>query len=350
MKRLTYISQATPELSMSVVQHIGEISARNNQQCGITGVLLFLDGVFFQILEGEALQIEQLYEKILSDKRHTNIICLKTEYPVTERMFPDWAMKMIDFNQYDDIVIRPVKSLLHTLSESHQIIEKYTQPAIAKIITQGINPLTVQPRLVEKVIMFSDIVAFSTFTEILPVKEVVELVNHYCTTCTRIISAQGGEVIKFIGDCVMASFDATQTDAALHAAIEILQQFKQMRQHAPPNHPLSLLYTGIGITQGEVIQGNMGSALKMDYTLLGDAVNMASRLEGLTRQLPYGLVVCANFKQHCQESWQFVALGEHSVKGKRNSIEVYSIDDSNTYQNIQSDQLATLIRQRLKIS
>jgi class 3 adenylate cyclase len=94
----------------------------------------------------------------------------------------------------------------------------------------------------------------------------------------------------------------------------------------------------------------MGSTLKMDYTLLGDAVNMASRLEGLTRQLPYALAICANFKQHCQESWQFVALGEHSVKGKRNSIEVYSIDNSNSYQNIQNDQLATLIRQRLKIS
>lgn len=350
MKRLTYISQATPELSLSVVQQIGEVSMRNNQQRGITGVLLFLDGVFFQILEGEPQQIEPLYQKILMDQRHTNVICLKTESQVTERLFPDWAMKIVDLSQCDEVLIRPVKSLLHTLSESYQIIEKYTQPAISKIIAQGINPLTVPPRMLEKVIMFSDIVAFSTFTEVLPVNEVVELVNDYCTICTKIISAQGGEVVKFIGDCVMASFDATQTDAALHAAIEILQQFKMIRQRAPLNSPLSLLHAGIGMTQGEVIEGNMGSALKMDYTLLGDVVNIASRLEGLTRQLPYSLAICANIKQHCQQPWQFIALGSHQVKGKQNLIDVYSVDNPATYQNIQREPLAALIHQRLKIS
>lgn len=351
MKRLTYISQAALELHLSEVQSIGEISARNNQRRNITGVLVFLDGVFFQILEGETQSIDELYEKILQDKRHTNIICLKTEHHVTQRIFPEWAMKVVDFNQYDDVLIRPVKNLLHTLGESYQIIEKYTQPAISKIIAQGINPLTVQPRVVDKVIVFSDIIAFSTFTEMLPVHQVVELVNHYCHICTQVVSAHGGEVIKFIGDCVMASFEGTQSDAAVQASIEILRQFKMIREQAPSHNPLSLLHTGIGVTCGEVIEGNMGSALKMDYTLLGDAVNIASRLEGLTRQLPYSLAVCATIKQRCQQPWQFVALGHHQVKGKQNLIEVYSIDSPDTRQNLHNAQggLAAQIRQHLSM-
>lgn len=349
MIRLTYISQAINGLDPATVQQIGEISARNNQRSQITGVLLFLDGVFFQILEGEAAIVKQLYEKILCDERHDNIICLKTEPHITERLFPEWAMKVVDLGQYQETYIRPLKSLLHTLGESHQLIDKYTQPAISKMIMQGMNPLTVQPKLVKKIVMFSDIMAFSTFTEILPEIQIVNLVNHYCTRCTEIISAHGGEVIKFIGDCVMASFDGEQADMAIQAATEILRQFKQLRQNTAPNDPLSLLYTGIGMAYGNVIQGNMGSALKMDYTLLGDTVNVAARLETLTRQLPYALAICADLKQQCRNDWTFVALGKYQVKGKQNSVEVYSVDHQDTPQVIHHDvPLSALIYQRLK--
>lgn len=349
MIRLTYISQAINGLDPATVQHIGEISARNNQAAEITGVLLFIDGVFFQILEGDEAVVKQLYEKILADERHNNIICLKTERNVETRMFPEWAMKVVDLGQCEEMIARPLNSLLHTLGESYQLIDKYTQPAISKMMMQGINPLTVPPKLVKKIVMFSDIMAFSTFTEVLPETEIITLVNHYCTRCTEIITAHGGEVIKFIGDCVMASFDGTQADVALAAAVEILKQFKYIRQETSPDNPLSLLYTGIGMAYGEVIQGNMGSALKMDYTLLGDTVNVASRLEGLTRQLPYSLAICADLKQQCQNDWTFVALGKYQVKGKQNTVEVYSLDHQDTQQYVhQGVPLSSLIYQRLK--
>lgn len=347
--RLTYISQAIASLDTTMVQQIATVSAHNNRLRRVTGVLLFLNGVFFQILEGDEEVVKQLYEKILQDERHTDIICLKTENHVTERMFPEWAMQMVDLGQYDEMVTRPIKSLLHTLGESHQLIDKYTQPAISKMITAGINPLTVPPKLVKKIVMFSDIMAFSTFTEILPETEIVKLVNCYCTLCTQVIMAHGGEVIKFIGDCVMASFDGSQADAAIQSATEILRQFKEIRQNSASSDPLSLLYTGIGMAYGEVIQGNMGSALKMDYTLLGDTVNVASRLESLTRQLPYTLAICVDLKHQCQKDWKFVALGKYQVKGKQNSVEVYSIDHEHTQQILHHDTpLSTLIYQRLK--
>jgi class 3 adenylate cyclase len=171
-------------------------------------------------------------------------------------------------------------------------------------------------------------VAFSTFTEKLPVKEVVILVNHYFSICTRIISAYGGEVNKFIGDCVMASFTKEQGEVAIQASLDILNELKELRHHVEATHPLHLLYTGIGLSHGRVIEGNMGSSLKMDHTLLGDAVNVAARLEALTRQLPYALALTAGVKNCCQAQKTFINLGTHQVKGKQEVIEIYSVKEA----------------------
>lgn len=348
MKRLTYISQISRELSVQEIQNISEVSIRNNQRDDITGVLLYLNGIFFQIIEGKEDKIESLYKKILVDDRHNNILCLKAEYDVTERMFPNWAMKTINLEQNLELLVQPIKSLLQTVTESHRVLEKYTQPSIIKLINQGMNPLKNEPQLVEKVIFFSDIVAFSTVTEKWPVNDVVRLVNHYLTLCTRVISSYGGEVTKFIGDCVMASFAKEQADAAVSASVEILEGLKILRENAPAQSPLHFLYTGIGLSYGPVIEGNMGGSVKMDYTLIGDAVNVAARLEALTRHLPYALVFSTEVKMHCRENWPFIYLGEHQAKGKQELLEVYSIEQEITNKSndeLQNQQLKQLLAQ-----
>jgi adenylate cyclase len=346
MKRLIYISKISRHLSLEEIQQIAEISIRNNQRDNITGVLLCLQGLFFQMLEGEDEKVDKLYEKILVDDQHTDILCLETEYHITERKFPDWAMKTINLNENTDLIIQPIKSLLQTVTESHRVLEKYMPPRVIHIINQGMNPLTVEPRLVEKIIFFSDILAFSTLTEKLPVNEVVILVNRYFSICTRIISAYGGEVTKFIGDCVMASFTQEQGDAAIRASLDILSELKQLRHQVEANNPLYLLYTGIGLSYGQVIEGNMGSPLKMDHTLLGDAVNVAARLEALTRQLPYALALTGCVKYCCQAQWNFINLGTHQVKGKQKVVEVYTVNEAQ--KSYDSQKITQLIRQTLK--
>jgi adenylate cyclase len=347
MKRLAYISKVSRHLSLTEIQQIAEVSVRNNQRANITGVLLYLRGIFFQILEGEAEKIDKLYTKILADDRHTEILCLKAEHNITERMFPNWAMKTINLDENTELLIQPIKSLLQTVTESHRVLEKYTQPSVINFINHGMNPLMVSPHMVDKIIFFGDILAFSTFSEKLPVNEVVTLVNHYLTICTRVISAHGGEVIKFIGDCVMASFGKEQADAAISASLDILRELKSLRKSVDSNNPLHLLYTGIGLSYGSVIEGNVGSTVKMDYTLLGDAVNVAARLEALTRQLPYTLALTAEVKNHCQANWCFVNLGKHQAKGKQELIEVYSIDEEITNKTSDTAQTAQLISQSL---
>jgi adenylate cyclase len=340
MKRLTYISKISRPLSEEEIEEIGIISVKNNHTQDITGILLCLGGIFFQIMEGEADKINHLYKKILKDDRHTEILCLKTEDNVQTRLFPDWSMKTINLDTDTDIFIQPIKTLLKTVTDSHRILEKYTQPTIFRIINSGINPLEVAPRASEKIVLFSDIVSFSTFVEKLPVEDVVAIVNQYLTIVTDIITARSGEVTKFIGDCVMAYFSADQADNAIQASLDILAALETLRSLAPDHSPLRILYSGVGLAQGVVIEGNIGSAVKKDYTILGDAVNVAQRLEALTRKLSWPIVFSIDVKNSLNQAWDFVSLGAYYPKGKEEPIEIYSITHSLTQTTRKGHEIA----------
>jgi len=327
MKRLTYISRLAFPLSEKEIEEIGLVSAENNQKNNITGVLIYFNELFFQIIEGDELRIDLLYEKIKQDKRHTDILCLKAEYQISERLFPDWSMNTINLNNSTDVLIRPIKILLQNVMESHGIIEKYTQPAVLKILNQGINPLTVPVHKTEKIILFGDIVSFSTISEAIPVEETARLINHYLDICSRVITLKGGEVTKFIGDCVMAYFDKENADNAIQACLDILKELKHFREISGKENPLSLLYCGFGISQGVVIEGNIGSSVKSDYTIIGDAVNTAARLEALTRDVGKAVVFSDIVKNSTKKAWKFKYLGKHDLKGKENITEVYSVED-----------------------
>lgn len=345
MKRITYISKISRFLTSQEIESIGQVSRINNSRYNITGVLLCSGGIFFQILEGEEEAIDAVYEKILKDDRHTEILCLKDEGNITERLFPDWSMKTINLDEDTTMLIKPIKTLLNSVTESHRILQKYTQSTIFSIIKQGINPLEVKPRYVDRIIMFNDIMSFSTLMEKIPVEEVVSLVNEYCTLSTEIITKLGGEVNKFMGDCVMSYFPIDLADYAMQSAIEILTEIEKIRNSAPEGSILKILYTGIGIAQGTVIEGNIGSSVKKDYTILGDAVNVAQRLESLTRKLPSHLIFSSEVKANLKHSWKFVELGNFAVKGKYNSINIYSIDDSITRKKINSEDISKYIQQ-----
>jgi class 3 adenylate cyclase len=340
MKRLTYISKFSRPLSNEDIESISRVATKTNKQKNITGVLLCYSGIFFLILEVDETNIDNLYQKILQDNRHTEILCLKTESNVRERLFPDWSMNTINLESNTDLFITPIKTLLKTITESHRILEKYTQPTLFRIINSGINPLEVPPRKVDKIILFSDIMSFSTFVDKLPVESVVELANHYCTICTKIITARGGEVNKFIGDCVMAYFSAEQGDKAIQASLEILIALERLRNSAPESSPLRVLYSGIGLARGIVIEGNIGSSVKKDYTILGDAVNVAQRLESLTRKVPRYIVFDRDVKNRLNKSWKLVELGTCQPKGKASPLQIYSIAHPITRKKSTGERLA----------
>ena len=139
MKRITYISRISQPLSMEEIETIGVLSGQNNIQANITGLLVYFEKLFFQIIEGDDDEVDQLFMKIGQDPRHNDILKLKTEYGITERLFPTWFMKTINLDGNVDELMRPIKILLQTVAESHSIVERYTQPTILKILNEGIT-------------------------------------------------------------------------------------------------------------------------------------------------------------------------------------------------------------------
>ncbi len=326
MKRLTYVSRLNMSISNKELEAMGLHSQEKNLRVGITGVLIYFKELFFQIIEGADSEIDTLFKKIRMDLRHKDILCLKTENDIGERLFPTWSMNVINLDNNTDILMSPIKNLLQTITESHRIIEQYTQPTVLNIINKGLNPLHMPARKVEKIVLFADIVSFSEISEQLPVEFIVEIINRFFEITSRIITAAGGEVTKYIGDCVMAYFDPELADNAIQGCIDILRELKLARENAARDNPISLLHCGIGLSQGVVIEGNMGSAIKTDYTIIGDQVNTASRVEDLTRQVKKAIVVTERVKNSTTSTFNFVPLGKYSLKGKNKAFELFYPD------------------------
>lgn len=326
MKRISYTSRIYDGMAIPDLEELGKKAFFNNQKLDITGALVHFAGLFFQIIEGSEENIDELFAKIRQDPRHKDILILKTETDVVQRHFPEWSMKIINLDRNADELIKPVKIMLQTIIDSHAIIEKYTQPAVLNLLSHGLNPLIVPPRKIDRIILFGDIVAFSTISEFLPVEKVAWMINHFLDIASSEISAKGGEVTKFIGDCIMAYFPGDCADNAIEACLGILRKLQAGRQSANHNEIARLLYCGFGLSKGIVIEGNLGSTVKTDYTILGDPVNTASRLEAMTRVVKKTIVVSEDVKNAARPDWNFCSLGRLDLKGKAKSCEAFSPD------------------------
>jgi len=182
-------------------------------------------------------------------------------------------------------------------------------------------------------------VAFSYFSSLYPVEEVSELVNLFLDVSSKIIVEHGGQVTKYVGDCVVAHFPEEGTDDALRASIAILESVRQLRQSAGQCRLQSFLYCGIGISKGSVIEGNIGSSTKLDYTVLGDIVNLAARLEALTRSVGKALAMSDAVRNAAREPWDFIPAGEYHLKGQVDAQTIHTIahdviDDFPSYKTI----------------
>ena len=327
MKRIMYISSATRPLSPEEIEEIAQKSVANNARDGVTGVLLSAQEFFFQILEGEPFKVDEVFQRIRKDPRHQDVLILKVEHEIKERLFGQWSMKTVRLDANGDLLIKAIRIMLENITESHRIIERYTQPVVLNFLTEGINPLTVPVQKKESVVLFGDIVAFSHLSTLYPVEEVTDLVNLFLNLGSAAIVRHGGEVTKYVGDCIVAHFEADGADQAIEASLEILKTLQELRGKAGSCRLQRFLYCGLGVSKGPVIQGNIGSSTKLDYTVLGDTVNQAARLEGITRAIGKALALGDTVKTASLKSWPFVAAGEFTLKGQVAPREIYTIDD-----------------------
>ena len=184
-------------------------------------------------------------------------------------------------------------------------------------------------------VLFSDIRNFTTITEKLSAHETVEFLNVYFERVINVIRAEGGRIDKFIGDAVMAEFGVPyafpdHAARALRAAVamrNIAEDFKNWMHNRFPDLDLPEFGIGIGIHTGDAVVGNLGSAHRMEFTAIGDTVNVASRLESETKNLRYVIVASA---QTVHAAGAGVVTGRHetiAVKGRSEPVEVYEVID-----------------------
>lgn len=326
MKRIFYVSRFARPLTKRDIGAIHESAARYNQKHGVTGILVCLGDMFFQALEGKEAIVDKLYnERILRDRRHRNVLCLNSVNGVSVRMFPEWDMRVFDLNEETEVLPLAFRQMLTALLESSQIISQYTQPSVLRMLERGVNPTLVKPRRMRATVLFSDILGFSHFAERLKPVELIDLVNSHVDACTDQIHRHGGQVNKLLGDGVLAYFPQEETDAAVAAATGILADMKRRRRRAPGTSAHHVLYGGIGLANGLVYEGNIGSALKRDFTVLGNTVNLASRLESLTRVMNVRLVATASVSKRARPSWDFESLGKHKLKGQSKALEIFGL-------------------------
>ncbi|WP_448547161.1 CHASE2 domain-containing protein [Thalassotalea fusca] len=174
-------------------------------------------------------------------------------------------------------------------------------------------------------VMFSDIRNFTHLSEQHQANEVLALLNQYFAYQVGVIFKHNGTLDKFIGDCIMAFWGAPKPDDrqainAIEAALAMSEFIEEFRLSLP--HELTDFDIGIGIHTGEAIVGLVGTELRVDYTVIGDTVNVASRIEGLTKGLSR-ILVSKETMTAAQCSFTFEFVGKFSVKGREHQVELY---------------------------
>ena len=196
---------------------------------------------------------------------------------------------------------------------------------VAQLVDDGATRKTLDGQAHEITVLFSDIRGFTTLSERHEPAVIVGLLNDYFSRQVEVIFRHGGTLDKFIGDAIMAfwgapSADPDQARNAIDAALEmteVLEAFKREAGDIGTDFDI-----GIGLHTGPAIVGFIGSEQRQDYTAIGDTVNLASRIEGLTKE--HGRVlVSAETRSHCGDAFDFAHSGSYKVKGRSAEVDLY---------------------------
>jgi adenylate cyclase len=206
---------------------------------------------------------------------------------------------------------------------SHDVIEQLVaNPALARLGGERR----------EMTVLFSDIRGFTASSEQGEPEAVVAQLNEYFGEMVEVLFRHRGTLDKFVGDMVMALFgapvdDPAHADHAVAAALDMSRALEALnrRWQAEGRRPLAI---GIGINSGEMIAGNIGSAAIMSYTVIGDAVNLASRLESLNKDLGTRILISEATRERLQQRVPLRAVGEVTVKGRSQPVLVHEVLDA----------------------
>jgi adenylate cyclase len=221
-------------------------------------------------------------------------------------------------------------------AERHQLMglfERYVSADVAAEIWKNRDAIVLAGEQRVATILFSDIRSFTAMTTGIPSQEVLAWLNRYLTAMGEVIKKNRGFLNKFIGDGIMVVFGAPLSEGpagdacrAVRCALDMLARVDQWNATKAPGDPL--LKIGIGIHTGQVTAGNVGSPDRLEYSVIGETVNLASRLEALTKEFKNPLVLSPATWEHVRGQFFTVSLGDAQVRGFASSMPLYSVESS----------------------
>jgi adenylate cyclase len=304
----------------------------------------------------------QVMSEELGVKSETQYLAFSTQYPilaVRDRTNPDifipWNQpltpqsKFLSSNEVEtlerstNLTVNPLTNpeggvrgglvVLEDISQEKRMkttMSRYLTPHVAEqVMALGEDALMVGERK-EVTILFSDIRGYTTLTENIGAAEVVLLLNQYFETMVEAVFNYEGTLDKFIGDALMAVFGAPLPLTENHAWRAVQSALDMRRRLEEFNHRRIIqaqpqIRIGIGISSGDVVSGNIGSRKRMDYTVIGDSVNLSSRLEAVTKEYGCDILLSEFTYQLCSDRIWVRQLDKIRVKGKHQAVNIYEL-------------------------
>ena len=243
---------------------------------------------------------------------------------------PSWTMLSV-FLIWSHSVYNNFATQSRLRQQIKKQFEHYLDPRMVKKLQKDPTLLKLGGETRNMTFMFCDIRGFTPISEKYKSNPagLTKLINRFLTRMTNVIIANGGTVDKFMGDCIMAFWNAP-LDTKDHQMLAVLTAAQMQSELAMLNTQLKAenlptINIGIGINTGEALVGNMGSDQRFDYSVIGDPVNLAARLESASKTLGRTLIVSENTKQGIEHKFTFEYIDEIMVKGKTEPVKVYSL-------------------------
>jgi len=255
-----------------------------------------------------------------------SLIAYNTSYIMLDASFPVLFVTIV----WGHLVFNSFAKQFRLRQQIKKQFEHYLDPRMVKRLQKDPSLLKLGGETRTMTFMFSDIRGFTPISEKYKgnPQGLTKLINRFLTRMTNIIIKNGGTVDKFMGDCIMAFWNAPlntpgHEKLAVRTALQMQKELKKLNRELK-KEKLPQINIGIGINTGQALVGNMGSDQRFDYSVIGDDVNLASRLESSSKELGHTLVIGEKTKKKCK-GFKFKSLGTINVKGKTEHIKVFTI-------------------------
>lgn len=268
----------------------------------------------------------------------TDYIALPMRFSDDRINYISWSTNRVGGFHDADIAylheLMPLAAMRFELESSYFTLRSLLQVYLGKGAGERVLAGTVhraQGETINAAIWYADLRGFTAMTDTLPPDQVIATLDDYFDCMVSAVHSHGGEVLKFIGDGVLAIFplDGGNVEGACHcamcAAVEALDNLETLNKRRA-GEGLQSLKAGIAMHTGEVIYGNIGTDDRLDFTAIGPAVNLVSRIEPLCAELDYPVLASAEFRR-CSCAGNLVSIGPHQLRGVKNPQELFTLAD-----------------------